>query len=200
MKSGEDTILEVEVGEELFFEVSFVPVDGFDIFLESCWMSQSAESTATIRHDIITDGCPLDDSVQFLHFDDHKERKFSVKPGYYIHSLPQVYLHCQAHVCNTLETNSRCSMGCLTRGGRRRRDVIPADVSLTASLSHGPMTTRARRDTDVHEAAAHTERSDLNQVTKLTIFAVAGCILVAAVAFVVVAIVVLPVKANKSIP
>lgn len=69
-------------------------------------------------------------------------------------------MQCQAHLCNALDTDSRCSLGCLSRGGRVRRDVSPASVSLTASLSHGPVKTRLRRGTDLHVAdAAQTQRS-----------------------------------------
>lgn len=56
IKSGEGAELEVEVGEELFFDVSLVTVDGFSLFLESCWMSPSAKTTAVMRHVLISDG------------------------------------------------------------------------------------------------------------------------------------------------
>ena len=74
-------------------------------------------------------------------------------------------MHCNAHVCNDLDTDSRCSLGCLSRGGRARRDVGPTAVSLTASLSYGPLKTRLRRGTDSQIAVGQTEKSGKSEIT-----------------------------------
>ena len=44
------------VGDDLYFGAELTAVDGFALFLESCWLSTSPMSTNDIRHVIISDG------------------------------------------------------------------------------------------------------------------------------------------------
>ena len=62
-------------------------------------------------------------------------------------------MHCQTHVCDADDTSSRCALGCLSRGGRARREAGSESVSLVSSVQHGPVEMRFRRDADHGDVA-----------------------------------------------
>ncbi|KAJ7375894.1 hypothetical protein OS493_038215 [Desmophyllum pertusum] len=112
------------------------------IMVGKCFATPTPDENNLKRHDLISDGCAVDNTVKMLPF----------PTGYYRFSLenfefikqPFMFLHCHMVICNASDTQSRCARGCETNA-RRRRDVRDHKVY---SLAQGPITVD---DTDEYE-------------------------------------------------
>ncbi|XP_078375736.1 uncharacterized protein LOC144659170 [Oculina patagonica] len=113
-------------------------VDSIDkrlsIMAEKCFATPTPDENDPKKHDILIDGCAVDDTVKIL----------SSPKGYYHFSLeafefikqPFVFIHCHVIICNASNPQSRCARGCESNG-RVRREVGDHKVY---SLAQGPIT------------------------------------------------------------
>ncbi|XP_033628698.1 uncharacterized protein LOC117291209 [Asterias rubens] len=89
---------------------------GCDVFLESCWATVSGNPYDSPRHTFIENGCAVADTVTMMPTSQSWKSRFSVRSfaflGARIHD--RVNVHCSIAVCDSSDSQSVCSLGCLS--------------------------------------------------------------------------------------
>lgn len=114
--SWSDFPVEVPFRERLFFELSIATLDqSLEIMAGNCCSTPTADHKKVdrFRHELIHEGCPVDDTVKMEDSPSRQKKRFSVEAFKFVGDFPFVYLHCSVVVCRASDPDSRCSKGCV---------------------------------------------------------------------------------------
>ncbi|XP_015761376.1 PREDICTED: uncharacterized protein LOC107340539 [Acropora digitifera] len=114
--SWDDFPVEVAYRERLYFEVSIVTLDqSLQVMAANCCSTPTADHNKEhrFRHELIHEGCPVDDTVKMVNSSSKQSQRFSVEAWKFVGEFPFVYLHCSVVVCKAGDLDSRCSKGCI---------------------------------------------------------------------------------------
>ncbi|KAL9968094.1 hypothetical protein ACROYT_G026423 [Oculina patagonica] len=111
-----DFPIEVAYRQRLYFEVSIATLDqSLEVMAANCCSTPTADHNKEhrFRHEMIHEGCPVDDTVQMEPSSSPQKKRFSVEAFKFVGDFPFVYLHCSVVVCRVNDPDSRCSKGCV---------------------------------------------------------------------------------------
>ncbi|XP_078613792.1 ZP domain-containing protein-like [Branchiostoma floridae x Branchiostoma japonicum] len=104
-----------------------IQVDSSDTSLQvfplTCVATPSDKPDDKIQNDVIVDGCATLPTLQFYPSPGPDRWRFGFQAFAFGSGVGMVYLHCDVLLCNATDPNSRCAQGCLTSGGRTRREA-----------------------------------------------------------------------------
>eukprot|EP00058_Branchiostoma_floridae_P018026 XP_002603515.1 hypothetical protein BRAFLDRAFT_79051 [Branchiostoma floridae] len=137
-----------------------IQVDSSDTSLQvfplTCVATPSDKPDDKIQNDVIVDGCATLPTLQFYPSPGPDRWRFGFQTFAFASGVGMVYLHCDVLLCNATDPNSRCAQGCLTSGGRTRREAgsEPDIYRLTQGpivFSYDQTELRASRTTTDHQ-------------------------------------------------
>ena len=82
------------------------------VWVDKCVATPNPDPEAVTKHNLILNGCPADQTVQYHNSTVEVEQRFSFE-SFRFNSIPAavVYLHCYIDVCRAEDEDSRCSQG-----------------------------------------------------------------------------------------
>ncbi|XP_015723058.1 CUB and zona pellucida-like domain-containing protein 1 [Coturnix japonica] len=136
----------VDLNQTLFAQVSLQSSDpNLLVFIDTCTASPQSDF-GSVTYDLIRSGCNKDDTVVTYPPLEHYGR-FRFNAFRFLRRAPSVYLQCDILICDSEDTNSRCTKGCVSR---QKRDISSYTWKTKAVV--GPI--RLKRD---RRNAAHLE-------------------------------------------
>ncbi|XP_026225491.1 LOW QUALITY PROTEIN: alpha-tectorin-like [Anabas testudineus] len=116
-----DSNTEVQLNQRIWVELQTNGLDGslVAIVTDSCWATYEPSPDASVRYDLVLNGCPnpADQTVRVQNNGVGTSNSFSFNMFQFTGSSGDVYLHCRLHLC--VMENSDCAPVC--SGGHRRR-------------------------------------------------------------------------------
>ncbi|NXK83291.1 CUZD1 protein, partial [Amazona guildingii] len=107
----------VDLNQTLFAQVSLHSTDpNLLVFIDSCIASPEADF-GSLTYDLIRSGCNKDDTVVTYPPVKHYAR-FKFNAFKFLQSFASVYLQCDILICDSNNTNTRCTQGCTSRQKR----------------------------------------------------------------------------------
>ncbi|XP_010171217.1 CUB and zona pellucida-like domain-containing protein 1, partial [Antrostomus carolinensis] len=107
----------VSLNQTLFAQVSLHSTDpNLVVFVDTCIASPQPDFGSP-TYDLIRSGCNKDDTVVTYPPLEHYGR-FQFNAFRFLRSFPSVYLQCDVLICDSNNTNSRCTKGCSSRQKR----------------------------------------------------------------------------------
>ncbi|NXS68916.1 CUZD1 protein, partial [Pandion haliaetus] len=107
----------VDLNQTLFAQVSLHSTDSnLLVFVDTCIASPQPDF-GSLTYDLIRSGCNKDDTVVTYTPLEHYGR-FKFSAFRFLQSFASVYLQCDILICDSKNTNSRCTQGCLSRQKR----------------------------------------------------------------------------------
>ncbi|XP_041484812.1 CUB and zona pellucida-like domain-containing protein 1 [Lytechinus variegatus] len=142
----------VWLGYELFFGVNLNSVQSVGMFIDEAWATAYRDPDSEPRHDLIKDGCPVDETALVYFLEPHQEG-FSVDSFRFVGDHEEVYFHSVVKVCGANksdELRSTIQATCDSINGshpstgappqdRKRRS---SDYLSTQTISSGPFRVR----------------------------------------------------------
>jgi hypothetical protein len=105
--------LRVDTGERVYVK-AVVHGDNsrMAVWVDRCVATPNSDPAAVTKHNLIENGCPTDETIQYHNSTVKVEQRFSFE-SFRFNSLPSavVYLHCYIDVCRAGDEKSRCSKG-----------------------------------------------------------------------------------------
>ncbi|NWU87349.1 CUZD1 protein, partial [Onychorhynchus coronatus] len=136
----------VDLNQTLFAQVSLQSTDpNLLVFVDTCTASPQPDF-ASPTYDLIRSGCNKDDTVVTYPPLEHHGR-FKFNAFRFLRSFPSVYLQCDIVICDSNNSNSRCTKGCVPR---HKRAISPYTWKTNTAV--GPI--RLKRDL---RSAEHSE-------------------------------------------
>ncbi|KAM6090105.1 CUB and zona pellucida-like domain-containing protein 1 [Theristicus caerulescens] len=136
----------VDLNQTLFAQVSLHSTDpNLLVFVDNCIASPQPDF-GSVTYDLIRSGCNKDDTVVTYPPLEHYGR-FKFDAFRFLQSSPSVYLQCDILICDSNNTNSRCTEGCISR---QKREISSYTWKTTTIV--GPI--RLKRDL---RSADHSE-------------------------------------------
>ncbi|XP_061314544.1 CUB and zona pellucida-like domain-containing protein 1 [Pezoporus flaviventris] len=109
----------VDLNQTLFAQVSLHSTDpNLLVFIDTCVASPEADF-GSLTYDLIRSGCNKDDTVVTYPPVEHYAR-FKFNAFKFLQSFASVYLQCDILICDSNNTNTRCTQGCISR---QKRDI-----------------------------------------------------------------------------
>ncbi|NXT27572.1 CUZD1 protein, partial [Syrrhaptes paradoxus] len=109
----------VDLNETVFVQVSLHSIDpNLLVFVDTCVASPRADFGSP-TYDLIRSGCNKDDTLVTYPPIEHYGR-FKFNTFRFLRHFPSVYLRCDILICDSNNTNSRCTKGCVSR---QKRDI-----------------------------------------------------------------------------
>lgn len=105
------------------------------IMFENCVAIPTPDEKNAVGLQILTNGCAVDDTVQF-HPAPTGYSRFSMEAFQFV-KHPFVFIHCHVVICDASDSQSRCARGCVPSPRRERRGIEEKRVY---SLVQGPLT------------------------------------------------------------
>ncbi|XP_058426571.1 pancreatic secretory granule membrane major glycoprotein GP2 isoform X4 [Diceros bicornis minor] len=123
----------------------------FNLLLRNCYATPTEDKTDPVKYFIIRNSCPnqQDSTIYVEENGVSSESRFSVQMFMFAGNYDLVYLHCEVHLCDSL--NEQCIPSC--SGNRLRSEVVinPARV-----LDLGPITRKGASSLGVMNGAPST--------------------------------------------
>ncbi|NXE96972.1 GP2 protein, partial [Menura novaehollandiae] len=147
-----------------------------------CWATPSADPHQDVRHKLIEQGCPHDETVTYLNaIGESTTAKFSFQMFQFV-GYPEVFLHCRVQLCLP-DSPEPCAKQC-PRHWRNRRAL--AD-DYNKIVSYGPIHLLAAPSSGAETHHSSTDQQDLGGPSPwlsraLVLLCVLGVLTVAAVA------------------
>ncbi|XP_068756181.1 ZP domain-containing protein-like [Montipora capricornis] len=137
--------------KKMYFMVQVDTDDSrLSILALDCFATPSQDRDARPRYNLIKDGCPVDNTVEFLPSSDPQSQRWSAETFKFVGEHSYVFMHCKVKVCNATDPNSRCAQGCQPSRKRRALSDFPGDVY---PLAQGPFAlNRENRGAEANEA------------------------------------------------
>ncbi|XP_077439974.1 uromodulin-like [Vanacampus margaritifer] len=108
--------------QQIWIQLRAEGLDGntVKIVTQSCWVTQDSSPNATLKYDLIIDGCPnlQDGTVEMVGNGLGMDNYFSFQMFQFVDSS-DFYLHCNVNLC----VKPQCAPDCSGVSGRRRRAV-----------------------------------------------------------------------------
>jgi len=111
--------------QRLYIDVTLEAADP-EVLLKvvTCWATPSIEADYQIRHTLIDDGCPTDETVRMNESPSDNSARWESQMFQFVDES-QVWLHCDIQACDSRKY--QCETTC---ENRRRRDVVEGEVFL----------------------------------------------------------------------
>ncbi|KAM6443049.1 CUB and zona pellucida-like domain-containing protein 1 [Liasis olivaceus] len=107
----------VDLNQMLYAQISLHSSDpNLVVFVDTCTASPHLNSTSP-KYDLVKNGCTKDDTYVAYPILEHYGR-FRFKSFRFLEYYPSVYLHCEVLICDSKNSNSRCTKGCISRHKR----------------------------------------------------------------------------------
>ncbi|XP_058045087.1 deleted in malignant brain tumors 1 protein [Ahaetulla prasina] len=107
----------VDLNQMLYAQISLHSSDpNLVVFVDTCTASPDLNSKSP-KYDLVKTGCTKDDSFMAYPILEHYGR-FRFKSFRFLKHHPSVYLHCEVLICDSKDSNSRCTKGCISRHKR----------------------------------------------------------------------------------
>ncbi|XP_077371498.1 alpha-tectorin-like [Festucalex cinctus] len=121
------------LNQQIWIQLSGDGLDGntVKIVTQSCWVTQEPSPNATLRYDLIIDGCPnlQDGTVEIADNGNGMDNYFSFRMFQFVDSA-SFYLHCNVNLC----VKQQCAPDCSGSAGRRRRALKEASEEFGGDL------------------------------------------------------------------
>ncbi|NXJ89034.1 CUZD1 protein, partial [Corythaixoides concolor] len=149
----------VDLNQTLFAQVSLHSTDpNLVVFVDTCIASPQPDFGSP-TYDLIRSGCNKDDTVVTYPPLEHYGR-FKFNAFRFLESFSSVYLQCDILICDSNNTNSRCTEGCISR---QKRD-ISSYVWKTNTVA-GPI--RLKRDLRSADHSESLTKADAEETSNL---------------------------------
>ncbi|NWQ80635.1 CUZD1 protein, partial [Columbina picui] len=136
----------IDLNQTIFTQVSLHSTDpNLLVFVDTCIASPQSDFGSP-TYDLIRSGCNKDDTVVAYPPLEHYGR-FKFNTFRFLRYFPSVYLQCDIVICDSNDTDSRCTRGCISR---HKRDISSYAWKTNAVV--GPI--RLKRDL---RSAGHSE-------------------------------------------
>ncbi|XP_032081477.1 CUB and zona pellucida-like domain-containing protein 1 [Thamnophis elegans] len=107
----------VDLNQMLYAQISLHSSDpNLVVFVDTCTASPDLNSKSP-KYDLVRTGCTKDDSFMAYPILEHYGR-FRFRSFRFLKHYPSVYLHCEVLICDSKNSNSRCTKGCISRHKR----------------------------------------------------------------------------------
>eukprot|EP00794_Sanderia_malayensis_P012286 gene12286-13551_t len=115
----------VNLDSRIYFEALVTSQDQSVVLLiEKCSASPTMDKNHASKHNLITNRCAVDSTVQFHSSASPHRARFSFQSFAFVGQNNAVYIHCQVFMCHKQSTDSRCTTGCQGNNiNRARRSV-----------------------------------------------------------------------------
>ncbi|XP_039465397.1 alpha-tectorin-like [Oreochromis aureus] len=128
-----ESFAEVPLNQRIWVELKANGLDGDMVAMvtDSCWTTDVASSSGSVRHDLIIDGCanPADQTVDVKENGLGAYNYFSFNMFQFTGSSGEIYLHCKIHLCP--KRRNKCTSTC--KGAARRRRPASSKYKRAAS-------------------------------------------------------------------
>ncbi|XP_069595914.1 uncharacterized protein [Ranitomeya imitator] len=173
--------LEATLRELLYMEIQVsASVPNVQLFVESCKATPHDNPSDPTAYDLIQNGCIKDETL-VVYAANSTVYRFAVEAFAFIGDYSEVYMSCTVLLCKLGETGTRCSHGCIPKGGanrqRRRRSVT--SESQQHFISQGPVQMKRQSPSD----GDHDTSASLNVNT--LVISISGAAVVASLGFIV---------------
>ncbi|XP_039194431.1 CUB and zona pellucida-like domain-containing protein 1 [Crotalus tigris] len=107
----------VDLNQMLYAQISLHSSDpNLAVFVDTCTASPDLNSKSP-KYDLVKSGCTKDDTFMAYPILEHFGR-FRFRSFRFLKHYPSVYLHCEVLICDSKDSNSRCTKGCISRQKR----------------------------------------------------------------------------------
>merc|ERR1712227_314657 len=132
--------------QRLYIDVSLEAADP-EVLLKviRCWATPSSHADAQIRHTLINEGCPTDETVRMNDSPDRNSARWESQMFQFVDES-QVWLHCDIQACDSRKY--QCETTC---DNRRRRDIVEHEVFKLHKLNR-----RSVSEADQHKEQQYT--------------------------------------------
>ncbi|XP_077142786.1 uncharacterized protein LOC143806358 isoform X1 [Ranitomeya variabilis] len=173
--------LEATLRELLYMEIQVsASVPNVQLFVESCKATPHDNPSDPTSYDLIQNGCIKDETL-VVYSANSTVYRFAVEAFAFIGDYSEVYMSCTVILCKLGETGTRCSHGCIPKGGanrqRHRRSVT--SESQQHFISQGPVRMKRQSPSD----GDHDTSASLNVNT--LVISVSGAAVVTSLGFIV---------------
>eukprot|EP00062_Callorhinchus_milii_P018940 gi/632972916/ref/XP_007902893.1/ PREDICTED: pancreatic secretory granule membrane major glycoprotein GP2-like [Callorhinchus milii] len=129
-----DEFIYLALSDRLYFSLKTEGLN-FILTINECWSTPRQNPSYQVRHDIIKNRCPADDTVQYHNkIGNETVANFSLQMFRFI-KYPVVFLHCQVGIC-ILENPEICVVNCPSdRTSKKQKRSVNGQVLLT----YGPI-------------------------------------------------------------
>ncbi|NXU80158.1 CUZD1 protein, partial [Oreotrochilus melanogaster] len=149
----------VDLNQNLFAQVSLHSTDpNLLVFVDTCIASPQPDFGSQ-TYDLIRSGCNKDDTVETYPPLEHYGR-FKFNAFRFLRSFPSVYLQCDILICDSTNTDSRCTKGCISRQKR----AVSAHTWKTSTVV-GPI--RLKRDLRSADHSEFLTKADAGEAPSL---------------------------------
>ncbi|CAH1239922.1 OIT3 [Branchiostoma lanceolatum] len=174
--------IRVKLGEPLHVGVKVLGGDqGLAVLLQTCRATPSPDPDDTTGFPFVVAGCPVDDTVTLVSSPDVTESRFTIRAFSFITDNEQVFLHCDAIVCNATDPQSRCSQGCVTSANVTQTERMRRSAGYNNHVMNGPimrsMNEKASEDNSGGVTSSVLLPFALLAITALTGLALTGVVL-----------------------
>ncbi|TEA31574.1 hypothetical protein DBR06_SOUSAS7710003, partial [Sousa chinensis] len=108
--------------KEAFLQVTLrSPNPCLRLSVETCVASPDPGGFATVKHDLIQQGCIKDNTYANLHSRQKNIAQFKFNVFSFLTSYDVIYLQCKVAVCKVRDHASHCSQGCAGQSKRGHR-------------------------------------------------------------------------------
>ncbi|XP_078697156.1 ZP domain-containing protein-like isoform X1 [Branchiostoma floridae x Branchiostoma belcheri] len=139
--------IRVKLGEPLYVGVKVVGGDqGLAVLLQTCRATPSPDPYDATGFLFVVAGCPVDETVALVSSPDATESRFTIRAFSFITNGDQVFLHCDAIVCNATDPLSRCSQGCVTSANVTHAERMRRSDGKSNHVMIGPIIAKGSTD------------------------------------------------------
>merc|ERR1712130_103699 len=116
------------------------PIERYHLAVKSCYFTRNAQSSDEVAHQIIQDGCPTPEEIEFLDVFENRESseaRFSFESFIFNEDEAEstMFLHCRVKLCDHLL--EACEKTCEEPDSRRRKRSVELDTELVLPLNIG---------------------------------------------------------------
>ncbi|XP_043935028.1 uromodulin-like isoform X2 [Protopterus annectens] len=131
----------------------------FVLSLIACWATPNQNPSHSVKYELISDGCPKDDTVKYLNqMGNDSVAVFNMSMFRFV-EFKDVYLHCLVQLCAPVQPGS-CIVDC---NAFRKKRSVPRKKEYEAILSYGPIMLKTQKMSE------HLQKSELPIVMVVTI-------------------------------
>jgi len=118
---GSEVMLSLE--QRLFVDVTLEAADPeVQLKVKTCWATPSTEPDNQVRHTLINEGCPTDDTVKINESPEANSARWESQMFQFVEES-EVWLHCDIQACDS--RRFQCETTC---ENRKRREIIEEEV------------------------------------------------------------------------